>query len=316
MSRQRKAYFYAGASNADATLYHEATHQLFHESRRSHRAARDDVGFNHNFWIIEGIALYMESLQQHAGYLTVGGVDAPRLQFARHNALCGGFYVPLKQFVELGRIQLQTDERIRLLYSQAAGLTHFLMDGASGRYRDTLVEFLRSVYDRTDQPGTLEQLTGQPYASLDRQYRESLIVDDTDLAGILAPRTMQRLLLGRTAVTDEGVRNLAGAVQLRDLNLDGTSITDETLRVIGNLHQLEELDLSSTHVTDQGLEELQRLKRLRVLWLSNTKISDEGLIHLANLKSLEQLHTDRTRVTPQGLKSLGRSLPSLSTNSR
>jgi hypothetical protein len=314
LGRQRTAYFYAGSRDGDKTLYHEATHQLFHESHRGRHATRDEVGLRHNFWIIEGIALYMESIQQHADFLTVGGVESGRLQYARHNVLCGNFFVPLEQLVSLGRIELQTDDRIRLFYSQAAGLTHFLMDGEAGHYRNSLVDFIRTVYNRVDQPSTLAQFCGQSYAALDAGYRQFLDVDDADLLDITKPQGMYRLLLGRTAVTDIGLQRLDGANQLRDLNLDGTAITDQALQVIGNLHHLEELDLSATRISDNGLRHLKNLDNLKILWLSGTPVTNEGLVFLTGLKSLQQLHVARTRITTEGLKLLSDALPSLRIN--
>ena len=59
MDDMRTAYFYADKESDDRTLYHEATHQLFHESR----PVSPKAGQLANFWIIEGIAMYMESLQ-------------------------------------------------------------------------------------------------------------------------------------------------------------------------------------------------------------------------------------------------------------
>jgi hypothetical protein len=50
----REAHFFADDSTEprnDGTLYHEAMHQLFQESRRAAR----QIGAVHNFWVIEGI---------------------------------------------------------------------------------------------------------------------------------------------------------------------------------------------------------------------------------------------------------------------
>ena len=125
------AYFYAGDPAAETTWVHEAAHQLFYELGGAVR----DVGAAGNFWIIEGIALYMESLQRGNGYCTLGGVDADRLQFARYRAANEQYYVPLEQFVRLDRETLQKHDDIRRLYSQAAGLAQFLMHYDGGRYR-------------------------------------------------------------------------------------------------------------------------------------------------------------------------------------
>jgi len=166
----RAAYFFAGKDADDRTLYHEATHQLFHQSRR----VAATVGRSANFWIIEGIAMYMESLHQEDGYDVLGGLQDERLHAARYRLLEDAFYVPLAEFSSFGMEKLQKDPRIARLYSQAAGLTHFLVYYDGGRYRDALVAYLDAVYSGRDKPDTLAKLTGTSFEELDKQYREFL----------------------------------------------------------------------------------------------------------------------------------------------
>ncbi len=163
-----KAYFFAGSEHDRRTLLHEATHQLFHESR----PAAADVGGKNNFWIIEGIAMYMESLHHENGYHVLGGLDDARAHAARYRLLNDDFYVPLAEFTSWDARTIQSDPRIATLYSQAAGLTHFLIHYDHGRYRDALVAFLSAVYSGRANSETLARFTGVSYTELDRQYRE------------------------------------------------------------------------------------------------------------------------------------------------
>ena len=167
----RRAYFFAGDGYDDRTLFHEATHQLFHQSR----PVPPNVGRKGNFWIIEGIAMYMESLRREGDYYVLGGVDDSRMVAARYRRLVDDFYVPLEEFTAMGMEPLQTHPRVATLYSQAAGLAHFLIHYDGGRYRDALVAYLSTVYAGRDTPNTLAQLTGTSYRELDRQYREFLV---------------------------------------------------------------------------------------------------------------------------------------------
>jgi hypothetical protein len=164
----KKAYFFADRESDGRTLFHEATHQLFHESR----AVAPGVGRQANFWIVEGIAMYMESLREEDGFYVLGGFDDLRMEAARYRLLEDAFYVPFAEFAARGMIQIQNDERIATLYSQAAGMTHFLVHYDGGRYRDALVAYLATVYTGRDAANTLSQLTGAAYDELDRQYRE------------------------------------------------------------------------------------------------------------------------------------------------
>ncbi|REK11925.1 MAG: hypothetical protein DWQ37_12950 [Planctomycetota bacterium] len=164
----RSAYFFAGEEQAPGTLYHEATHQLFGETRRTApRVARDD-----NFWIVEGIACYMESLAEHDGYYTLGGANAGRVPAARHRLLVDESYVPLSELVGFGMEDLQHDQRIAMLYSQSAGLADFLMHADDGRYRDALAGYLAAIYGGRASEGTLAELTGKEYEALDCAYRQ------------------------------------------------------------------------------------------------------------------------------------------------
>ncbi len=164
----RRAYFFAGEDSSDRTLLHEATHQLFHESR----PVAKNVGQNANFWIVEGIATYMESLRREEGQFVLGGFDDIRMKAARHRLFKDDFYVPLAELSGYGMKQIQTDPRIATLYSQMAGMTNFLIYYDGGRYRDALVAYLQSVYNGSQNPAILSELTGTPPETLDRQYRQ------------------------------------------------------------------------------------------------------------------------------------------------
>ncbi|MEX2112787.1 MAG: hypothetical protein WD845_06345 [Pirellulales bacterium] len=178
LDRQRTAYFFAGEDQDAGTLYHEATHQLFQESR----PVAANVGRRDNFWIIEGIACYMESLADCGGHFTLGGANAGRMPAARHRLLVDKFYVPLEELVRLGMLDLQRDERLPRIYSQSSGLADFLMHDAGGRFREPLVEYLVAVYSGKADAKTLAELSGADYPTLDRQYAEFMSRDAPPVA--------------------------------------------------------------------------------------------------------------------------------------
>ncbi len=162
------AYFFAGDEATDANLFHEATHQLFQETR----TAVNDLGRKNNFWIVEGIACYMESIVEQPGFAMLGGPDEGRMPAALKRLLDDNFYVPLGEMTALGRDALQHDSRLPRLYSQSSGLTNFLMHYRGGRYRQPLVDYLVAVYTGQAMPDTLAKLTGSRYEQLDEQYRQ------------------------------------------------------------------------------------------------------------------------------------------------
>lgn len=169
----RTAYFYfdPAQQNSD-TIFHEATHQLFYENLPQERP----VALDENFWVIEGIACYMESFRNENGRMTLGDAKHVRIDSARYRLLNDGYYVPLSQFAAMSMQAFQTDPNITKNYSQASGLAHFFMHYDSGRYRDALVEHLSQLY-RPNPRGafrvqSLEELTGTAYSELDREYAE------------------------------------------------------------------------------------------------------------------------------------------------
>jgi hypothetical protein len=335
MDGPQTVFFYAGDESIQATWRHEAAHQLFQECQPN----LISPGKQRNFWIVEGAAMYLETLAAHDGYWTIGGVEADRLQFARYRALAGDFALPLQDLCALGRDDVQSSPDIRRLYTHAAGLAQFLLTGDEGKYRDAALAYLAAIYQGRDRLDTLAQLTATESSTLDEQYRRFLNVTDADLAGIPAPEDIRNLSLGRTSVTaaglasladctnlvwldlsltgttDAGLAHLNAATKLQHLFLERTEITDASLATIGQFRDLEELDLASVAISDAGLAALVGLKKLKSLYLTGSPISDAGLMHLKGLKQLETLETSGTKITPEGLKRLRSSNPKLSAQS-
>jgi hypothetical protein len=258
------------------------------------------------------------------------------MQFARYRRLQDQFYVPLQELASWSREELQRDERIRRIYSQSAGLTHFLMDGEFGRHRAGFIDYLRRVYEGRDDAQTLAAMTSTPFTELDSQYLQFLDVTDDDLAHASFPaNSLRSLCLGETQVTDggmsalsaqaaldwldlagtkvgdQGLRFLAETRTLRQVNLEGTQVTDQCLKLLAQNVQLEELDLSNTQISNAGISELVDLPALQTLWLTNTTVTDTALELLANLHSLRYLNVSQTQTTDEGRASLQKKLPHL-----
>ena len=168
----RTAYFFANPENDGSydTLYHEATHQFLYENTTINR----DIAENANFWIIEGLACYMESYRPDGKEFVLGDPNHIRIEAARYRLLEDRYYIPLKTFTAMGLKQFQSDlANIQKNYSQASGLAHFFMHYENSQYRDALMVHLRQLYlppRRGRQVQTLADLTGQSFDDLDRQY--------------------------------------------------------------------------------------------------------------------------------------------------
>ncbi|HEY0983817.1 hypothetical protein [Schlesneria sp.] len=173
MTSDKVAHFYHDPMNDnEGTLFHEATHQLFFESNNVNRT----ISERSHFWIIEGIACYMESFRSRNGSFSLGDPKYIRFVGARHNLLEKGYYVPLREFSSYGMQDFQSSVDLAKNYTQAAGLARFFMHYDNGRYREAIVKHLSQLYSSDERTRTrassLDELTGVDFVELDQQYAE------------------------------------------------------------------------------------------------------------------------------------------------
>ena len=168
------AYFFAGEGSDPSSLIHEATHQLFSEANPEvHRVSSKNQFWlrkRFNFWIVEGVACYMESLGEREGRYSLGGCYNERIQRAMIRLYGDKYYLPLSELVTLNMTNLQGRSDIAVIYGQSAAVVSFLMHGESGKYRDSLVRYLQAVYLGRDTQGSLLQATGAKQAQLDQEF--------------------------------------------------------------------------------------------------------------------------------------------------
>jgi hypothetical protein len=167
-ARPRTAYFFAGDEQYVGTLLHEGTHQLFQETRQTSNAA----GARHNFWAVEAVACYMESLVEHDQWYTLGGAEEGRVPAARKRLLDDQFYVPLSEVTSLGMQDFQRDSRLPKIYSQISGQAWFLLHADGGRYRRAFIETLVAIYTGKADADTLATKAGRTYEEFDEAYLE------------------------------------------------------------------------------------------------------------------------------------------------
>lgn len=114
---------------------------------------------------------------------------------------------------------------------------------------------------------TVEQLA--PLKELPRLANlnlRGLEIGDDVLPFIAGQKTLVRLHLEKTKVTDKGVEQLKGLENLEYLNLYGTEIGDPALASLEGLKKLKSLYLWQTKVTDDGVKKLQEaLPSLKII---------------------------------------------------
>jgi len=134
-------------------------------------------------------------------------------------------------------------------------------------------------------------------------------VTDAGLAKLVGLKSLVELHLGETAVTLNGLKQLAGR-RLKVLRLPAELYVDECLGAyLRALDTQLELDLSGWSLTDDGLPHLAAQQQLKSLvlpggWRREKLISDLGLVHLAGLSQLETLSLAETNIDGSGLRHL------------
>jgi len=178
LEQPKTAYFFAPSTasaeereHAEITIWHEAAHQLFAEKIPSRKVS----SLKNNFWLVEGIACFMETLRQEKQGWRLGGLRAGRLPAARLRLAQDQFYVPFAELVTYTSEDLLRNPKYRTLYTQAAGQATFLMAGAEGKFRSAAIDYLRKIYRGRARLNTLATVTGQSFADLDRSYRDFLL---------------------------------------------------------------------------------------------------------------------------------------------
>jgi internalin A len=125
--------------------------------------------------------------------------------------------------------------------------------------------------------------------------------------------------LGRKKVTDDDLKVIAVLTTIRSLNVSAeftkdkkgkisskSAITDAGLKNIAGMTQLDKLELEGANITNAGLQHLAKMKNLTSLVLSGTKVTDEGMEELKKLDKLQRLQLYDTQVTDTGVSTLKR----------
>jgi len=128
---------------------------------------------------------------------------------------------------------------------------------------------------------------------------------DDDVERITEIKTIKRLDLSFTYVTDAGVQHLQELPELEDLTLDTVeALTDAAASYLRADKKLRRLVLRGTDITDVGMPYLASLTGLKSLDLSHTMIGDVGLESLPALSELEELNLGGTHITGTNLNFL------------
>ena len=137
-------------------------------------------------------------------------------------------------------------------------------------------------------------------ASLERTW-----ATDNDIDFIVELKTIKKLDLSFTYVTDRGIKKLQALQQLEDLTLDTAEfLTDASMAHLRANRALRRLVVRGVDITDAGMPYVGEMTGLRSLDISYTMLGDVGLENLPNLSELEHLKIGATLITGLNLNFL------------
>jgi hypothetical protein len=337
----RTIFLYGIDDDAVETRRHELTHQLFREATRS-SLGQAMPGEQSDFWLVEGIAGYMESMKIGERQATIGGWDASRLQYARYRVLVGQDLMLPDELMRDGLQQAQRRDDLARWYSHSIANVHALMDGGDVTIRRWLYHRLSSLY-RSRSPlaplANQDSIESQLMQSWGRGLQQYLYLDDAKLEGSPPSTPVRVLCLSGCEITEDALGlvpassgmtwlDLAGlpvgnaAVQrlvpdpssLEQLTLEVTKVDDGMGAWLQKATGLRELDMSWTKVGDSFLQELSGFQDLSVLWMTGTRLTDQSIDAILRLPKLESLDVQRTQISEAGLERIRKARPSLQVN--
>jgi len=146
------------------------------------------------------------------------------------------------------------------------------------------------------EPHWMARIVGEDrFHKVEAYNAEGRRITDKDLAPIADMPFLERLYLNNTDVGDQAAMAMGQVKTLRRLSLWRTRISDEGLPHIARCRQLQVLDLHDCCVTGKGLKALEPLVNLRQLKLGGP-VNGPGLASLAKLPQLVKLDLRQTRV--------------------
>ena len=278
--------------------------------------------------------MYFESITDSNDYVTLGGFDARRLQYARIRKLREGFFVPTAKLSSMSQGDFQSNGDISSLYSESAGIAHMLMNSDRGRMQPKINEFMKAIHKRRVEPDAFEKILGKPYQQLDLEYLKYLETNSDEVIDHLQrPDLRTELALPNANLSEVAFESIGTCKNLRWLDVTGSKITPgcvqalrgcEKLKQIfftrcqvdpaafsslNQLRGLEELDLSASSVTTRDLLALTKSTKLKVLRLTATPLGDDAPPIIAQMQTLKTLDISKTKISDLAVKRLQLTIP-------
>lgn len=168
----RKSRFYWSDNEEETyrTFYHEVAHQLFAETKSTRSG-----GSRGNNWVVEGIAVYIETWKKIKGNWVPGyEIDSSRMKIAQRFLAANGDW-SLQGFAHIDNDQFHKVNR-GLNYCLAGALCHFFMHYNDEVYKEDFVRFLSAYYMGKVSNNSLAEYIkiegGGGFNALEKQFKE------------------------------------------------------------------------------------------------------------------------------------------------
>lgn len=299
------SFFYAGE---ETTWRHELTHQLLQEVKKGN-ASPFEEGY---LWLGEGIAMYLESLNDFGDYVTLGGFDAQRLQYSRIRLFRERFYVPLSRLSATTQQAFQTDPNQGRLYSQSAGMCHYLMNGENGIYQPKLIEFLKLIYQGRLRDDAFAEITGLNDDGFESGYFEFLRTKNKTIEShLLVPLSRTEMSLGNGTLSRESMQQIGLCTNLTLLDLSENQIEAVDLELLADCDKLVQLFLSNCQISSRALGKLSALEKLEEVDLTASNCKDDDFLALGECLHLKSVTVRATSISDAAITKLKAKLPGL-----
>lgn len=122
-------------------------------------------------------------------------------------------------------------------------------------------------------------------------------------------QALRCLLLSRTEVTDESLKQVQHLRNLTELGLNNTRISDRAIESVLQMASLKTLYVSGTGVSAKGLHMLSQLETIDVLYATELQLDESAFGALSQFKQLRRLVLSKSTFSMQQRQSLEHALP-------
>ena len=283
-NKLRTSFFYDGDATTQSTWRHELTHQLF---RQSKGRSPDNVFDKNHVWLDEGVATYAESMVKFDKYVTLGGFEAERTQYARLQALLENAALPVEDLNNMSKDSWQAQGNAKL-YNQSAAIVDTLMNENHGQHQRDFIDLLQVIYYRQAPSKSFKNKLKLSFAEVDKMFLNFLKIDSNLVSKHLSkPETRTFLSFIGAKLTNSDYQKLGECINLEVLDLSGQVLNKNDLQPLMNCPALHKLILAGCQFGPDALVELAKLPSLSKIDLSLSKIGPTQANEINRLRQVK-----------------------------